>query len=234
MSDIIVPMQEESFKTWSMKHRVFDKDGNPIDGSIEEAQVRVARALAGVEKKDRAAWEKKFVWAMQNGAVPAGRIFSNAGAQDHKNKVSLINCVVSDTILDSMDSILGKLHEAGMSLKAGCGIGYEFSTLRFNGAYVQGAGATTSGPLSFMDIYDKMCRTVSSAGGRRGAQMATFDIRHPDIFEYIEAKRHNKRKGSEAYHKRIQKKWDKRVLKEGSDCKLAVQIPVQLTTLNNL
>lgn len=535
MSDIIVPMQEESFKTWSKKHRVFDKDGNAIDGSIEEAQVRVARALAGVEKKDRAAWEKKFVWAMQNGAVPAGRIFSNAGAQAHKNKVSLINClggdtpvltkdgikkikhlarkgkpvyvlngagrwskvmfksygvqetvglkfqglnrrkeetvratmghrwilddgkvitteywltgktnsrhirvpnicapkgdvqsddfaegllhgliygdgtytphnrkhghlkfqldlvgdkaesfanfvasytgiepkhysysqgvtrftniemsinakelpineskdyltgffagllgtdghitetagdnrrkssyiyiygkkelieflvnvlptigiitishgvhggggldqdtnygkrnsevwsvtinpstvstkivlrkkqrkalyvgedcikfaqywtylgndgefrneevfcceepetqsfvlfnglltgncVVSDTIHDSMDSILAKLHEAGMSLKAGCGIGYEFSTLRFNGAFVQGAGATTSGPLSFMDIYDKMCRTVSSAGGRRGAQMATFDIKHPDIFEYIEAKRHN-------------------------------------------
>jgi ribonucleoside-diphosphate reductase alpha chain len=96
---------------------------------------------------------------------------------------------VSATIGDSMDDILSKLHEAGLTLKAGCGIGYEFSTLRPKGAYVSGAGAYTSGPLSFMDIYDKMCFTVSSAGGRRGAQMATFDVGHPDVMDFIRAKR---------------------------------------------
>ena len=86
-----------------------------------------------------------------------------------------------------------KVHEAGLTLKAGCGIGYEFSTLRPRGAYVSGAGAYTSGPLSFMDIYDKMCFTVSSAGGRRGAQMGTFDVGHPDVMEFIRAKRENGR-----------------------------------------
>jgi ribonucleoside-diphosphate reductase alpha chain len=100
---------------------------------------------------------------------------------------------VSGTIRDSMDDILNKVHEAGLTLKAGCGIGYEFSTLRPRGAYVSGAGAYTSGPLSFMDIYDKMCFTVSSAGGRRGAQMGTFDIGHPDALEFIRAKRENGR-----------------------------------------
>jgi len=106
---------------------------------------------------------------------------------------STINCTVSGTVGDSMDDILGKVHEAGLTLKAGCGIGYDFSTLRPRGAYVSGAGAYTSGPLSFMDIYDKMCFTVSSAGGRRGAQMATFDVRHPDVFEFIRAKREDGR-----------------------------------------
>ncbi|MES1191367.1 MAG: adenosylcobalamin-dependent ribonucleoside-diphosphate reductase, partial [Steroidobacter sp.] len=120
---------------------------------------------------------------------PAGRIMSNAGAQEHKPATSTINCTVSGTIRDSMDDILNKVHEAGLTLKAGCGIGYEFSTLRPKGAYVSGAGAHTSGPLSFMDIYDKMCFTVSSAGGRRGAQMGTFDVSHPDVVDFIRAKR---------------------------------------------
>ena len=92
-----------------------------------------------------------------------------------------------------MDGILGKVHEAGLTLKAGCGIGYEFSTLRPKGAFVAGAGAYTSGPLSFMDIFDKMCFTVSSAGGRRGAQMATFDISHPDVTDFIKVKREDGR-----------------------------------------
>lgn len=92
-----------------------------------------------------------------------------------------------------MDDILRKVHEAGLTLKAGCGIGYEFSTLRPRDAYVSGAGAYTSGPLSFMDIYDKMCFTVSSAGGRRGAQMATFDVAHPDVVDFIRAKREDGR-----------------------------------------
>ena len=118
---------------------------------------------------------------------------SNAGALAHKPATSTINCTVSGTIRDSMDDILNKVHEAGLTLKAGCGIGYEFSTLRPRGAYVAGAGAHTSGPMSFMDIYDRMCFTVSSAGGRRGAQMGTFDVGHPDAMDFIRAKRENGR-----------------------------------------
>ncbi len=137
----------------------------------------------------KAEWHEKFLWALRHGAIPAGRITSNAGAQEHKPATSTINCTVSGVVEDSMDNILGKVHEAGLTLKAGCGIGYEFSTLRPKGAFVAGAGAYTSGPLSFMDIYDKMCFTVSSAGGRRGAQMATFDISHPDVTDFIKAKR---------------------------------------------
>ena len=132
---------------------------------------------------------EQFLWALRKGTIPAGRIISNAGAQEHKPATSTINCTVSGTIQDSMDDILAKVHEAGLTLKAGCGIGYEFSTMRPRGAYVSGAGAYTSGPLSFMDIYDKMCFTVSSAGGRRGAQMGTFDIGHPDAMDFIRAKR---------------------------------------------
>jgi ribonucleoside-diphosphate reductase alpha chain len=130
---------------------------------------------------------------LRHGAIPAGRITSNAGALEHKPATSTINCTVSGVVEDSMDNILDKVHEAGLTLKAGCGIGYEFSTLRPKGAFVAGAGAYTSGPLSFMDIYDKMCFTVSSAGGRRGAQMATFDISHPDVTDFIKAKREDGR-----------------------------------------
>jgi ribonucleoside-diphosphate reductase alpha chain len=155
----------------------------------------VARALADVEdgEKLREKWYGEFLWALRRGAIPAGRITSNAGAREHKPATSTINCTVSGIIQDSMNGILDKVHEAGLTLKAGCGIGYEFSTLRPKGAYVSGAGAYTSGPLSFMDIYDKMCFTVSSAGGRRGAQMATFEIGHPDVMEFIRAKREDGR-----------------------------------------
>lgn len=114
---------------------------------------------------------------------------ANAGAKNEKPATSTINCTVSGIIADTMDDILNKVHEAGLTLKAGCGIGYEFSTLRPKDSPVSGAGAQTSGPLSFMDIYDKMCKTISSAGGRRGAQMATFDVSHPDVVEFIKAKR---------------------------------------------
>src|SRR5690554_7844992 len=130
---------------------------------------------------------------MKNYAIPSGRITSNAGAEAHKPATSTINCTVSGSIHDSMNDILEKNHDAGHTLKAGCGIGDEFSTLRPRGAYVAGAGATTSGPLSCMDIFDKMCFTVSSAGGRRGAQMATFDVSHPDVLEFIRAKREDGR-----------------------------------------
>jgi ribonucleoside-diphosphate reductase alpha chain len=185
-----IPFQEASLDIWDKKYRLTAKDGTPVDHSMDDTYKRVARALADVEQPEaREHWYEQFLWALRRGAIPAGRVTSNAGAQEHKPATSTINCTVSGTIRDSMDDILGKVHEAGLTLKAGCGIGYEFSTLRPRGAYVSGAGAYTSGPLSFMDIYDKMCFTVSSAGGRRGAQMGTFDVGHPDVMEFIRAKR---------------------------------------------
>ena len=185
-----IPYQEASLDIWDKKYRLSAKDGTPIDQTMDDTYKRVARALADVEKEEvREHWYEQFLWALRRGAIPAGRVTSNAGAQEHKPATSTINCTVSGTIRDSMDDILAKVHEAGLTLKAGCGIGYEFSTLRPRGAYVSGAGAYTSGPLSFMDIYDKMCFTVSSAGGRRGAQMGTFDVGHPDAMEFIRAKR---------------------------------------------
>ena len=190
-----IPIQPVSLDIWDKKYRLKTKQGDNVDADMDASYSRVARALADVETTDekRAEWHEKFLWALRRGAIPAGRITSNAGALEHKPATSTINCTVSGVISDSMDDILGKVHEAGLTLKAGCGIGYEFSTLRPKGAFVAGAGAYTSGPLSFMDIYDKMCFTVSSAGGRRGAQMATFDISHPDVTDFIKAKRENGR-----------------------------------------
>jgi len=190
-----IPLQPASYDIWDKKYRLKAKSGAPVDGSVDETYQRVARALSDVEitQELRDHWNERFLWALRRGAIPAGRITSNAGALEHKPATSTINCTVSGTIRDSMDDILEKVHEAGLTLKAGCGIGYEFSTLRPRGAYVSGAGAYTSGPLSFMDIYDKMCFTVSSAGGRRGAQMGTFDVSHPDVKEFIRAKREDGR-----------------------------------------
>ena len=189
-----IPFQEASTDIWDKKYRLVSKSGEPVDRTMDDTYQRVARALADVEAPaEREQWYERFLWALRRGAIPAGRITSNAGALEHKPATSTINCTVSGTIRDSMDDILNKVHEAGLTLKAGCGIGYEFSTLRPRGAYVSGAGAYTSGPLSFMDIYDKMCFTVSSAGGRRGAQMGTFDVGHPDAMEFIRAKRENGR-----------------------------------------
>lgn len=190
-----IPLQPASADIWDSKYRLKNRDGEPVDANLEATFTRVAAALADVELTPelRDQWREKFAWALRQGALPAGRILSNAGALEHKPATSTINCTVSATIEDSMSGILDKVQEAGMTLKAGCGIGYEFSTLRPKGAYVAGAGANTSGPLSFMDIYDKMCFTISSAGGRRGAQMATFDIRHPDVLDFIRAKREDGR-----------------------------------------
>ncbi|MGZ0080330.1 adenosylcobalamin-dependent ribonucleoside-diphosphate reductase [Methylomonas sp. YC3] len=190
-----IPLQSASLDIWDSKYRLKTKDGKAIDETIDDTYKRVAKALSSVEKT-KALQEKhykEFLWALRKGVIPAGRITSNAGALDHKPATSTINCTVSGIIEDSMDDILHKVHEAGLTLKAGCGIGYEFSTLRPRDAYVSGAGAYTSGPLSFMDIYDKMCFTVSSAGGRRGAQMATFDVAHPDVVDFIRAKREDGR-----------------------------------------
>jgi len=166
-------MQAASTDIWDKKYRLKAKNGRALDQTIDDTYKRIARALAEVEAPaKRGAWYEQFLWALRHGAIPAGRIISNAGAWEHKPATSTINCTVSGSIQDSMDDILEKVHEAGLTLKAGCGIGYEFSTLRPRGAYVSGAGAYTSGPLSFMDIYDAMCFTVSSAGGRRGARWA--------------------------------------------------------------
>jgi ribonucleoside-diphosphate reductase alpha chain len=189
-----IQMQDASLDIWDKKYRLKDKEDQPVDLDIDATYARVAKALSDVESKaKRAEWSEKFVWALKHGAIPAGRIISNAGAQAYKPATSTINCTVSGIVPDSMQGILERNLEAGLTLKAGCGIGYEFSTLRPKGAYVSGAGAYTSGPLSFMDIYDKMCFTVSSAGGRRGAQMATFDVSHPDVFDFVRAKREDGR-----------------------------------------
>ena len=190
-----IPLQPASYDIWDKKYRLKTKTGEPVDVSIDDSFKRIARALADSEATPelRSKWFERFLWALRRGAIPAGRITSNAGALAHKPATSTINCTVSGAIPDSMDGILERVHEAGLTLKAGCGIGYEFSPLRPRGAYVSGAGAYTSGPLSFMDIYDKMCFTVSSAGGRRGAQMGTFDVSHPDVKEFIRAKREDGR-----------------------------------------
>ncbi|MAI41607.1 MAG: ribonucleoside-diphosphate reductase, adenosylcobalamin-dependent [Gammaproteobacteria bacterium] len=189
-----IKFQETSLDIWESKYCLKTKKGDWVDKGIEDTYKRVAVALSEVEEKGiRDEWQEKFLWALRQGVIPAGRIISNAGAQEHKPATSTINCTVSGTINDSMEDILHKNVEAGLTLKAGCGIGYEFSTLRPKGAYVSGAGAYTSGPLSFMDIYDKTCFTVSSAGGRRGAQMATFEVGHPDVMEFIRAKREDGR-----------------------------------------
>ena len=190
-----IPLQDASKDIWDKKYRLKTEDGHAVDQTIQDTFQRVAKALAEVESdaKKKKHWNEQFLWALNRGALPAGRILSNAGASKYKPATSTINCTVSGIVGDSMEDILAKNSEAGLTLKAGCGIGYEFSTLRPRGDYVSGAGATTSGPLSFMDIFDKTCFTVSSAGGRRGAQMATFDVAHPDVLEFVRAKREDGR-----------------------------------------
>jgi ribonucleoside-diphosphate reductase alpha chain len=221
----IIPFQPASLDIWEKKYRLTTKNGEVIDGSIDETYARVAKALADVEEDDvkKSKWEVKFLQALRNGAIPAGRITSNAGAWIYKPATSTINCTVSGTIRDSMDDILAKVHEAGLTLKAGSGIGYDFSTLRPRGAFVAGAGAYTSGPLSFMDIFDKMCFTVSSAGGRRGAQMATFDVGHPDVMDFIKAKREDGRLRQFNLSLLVTREFMEAV-KEGGDWKLAFPV----------
>lgn len=190
----ILELQPASFDTWFRKYCLKTQTGEAVDQSVKDTYSRVAEALADVEAPEvRDEQYSRFLWALNNGAIPAGRIVSNAGAREHKPSTSTINCTVSGTIPDSMQGILHSVYEAGLTLKAGCGIGYEFSTLRPKGAFVSGAGANTSGPLSFMDIFDAMCFTVSSAGGRRGAQMGVFNISHPDILDFISVKREDGR-----------------------------------------
>jgi ribonucleoside-diphosphate reductase alpha chain len=188
-----VDLQQTSQDVWAQKYQLKDWSGGEVDQDVDDTYRRVAQALAEVETTRQNYWADQFFEAMKNGAIPAGRILSNAGAKSHKPATSLINCTVSEIVEDSMKGILTANLNAGITLAAGCGIGYEFSTLRPRGAYVNGAGATTSGSVSFMDIFDAMCFTVSSAGGRRGAQMATMAVWHPDVESFITAKREDGR-----------------------------------------
>lgn len=170
---------------WDMKYRLKDGDGQPVDKSIEDTWQRVATALAAAEA-DPEAWETQFYQALTDFRVlPGGRILAGAGAG---RTVTLHNCFVMGTIGDDMASIFEHLKEAALTMQQGGGIGYDFSTLRPKGAPVKGVGADASGPLSFMDVWDAMCRTIMSAGSRRGAMMATLRCDHPDIEDFITAK----------------------------------------------
>ncbi len=170
---------------WDMKYRFKDPDGAPVDATVEDSWRRVARALAGAER-DRARWEGEFFGALEGFRfLPAGRILAGAGTG---RDVTLFNCFVMGTVPDSMSGIFEMLREAALTMQQGGGIGYDFSTLRPRGAPVVGVGADASGPLSFMDVWDAMCRTIMSAGSRRGAMMATMRCDHPDIEDFVAAK----------------------------------------------
>ena len=170
---------------WDMKYRYKSADGGAIDQTVADTWARVAKALA-INEKDPETWAARFKRAMTDFVfLPAGRILAGAGTG---RKVTLHNCFVMGTIGDDMSSIFTHLKEAALTMQQGGGIGYDFSTLRPKGARVVGVGADASGPLSFMDVWDSMCRTIMSAGSRRGAMMATLRCDHPDIEEFITAK----------------------------------------------
>lgn len=173
---------------WDMKYRFKAADGSPIDNSVEDTWDRVACALAEAETPEaREYWQGEFRSAMEGFRfMPAGRILAGAGTA---RNVTLFNCFVMGTIGDDLTSIFDHLGEAAKTMQAGGGIGYDFSTLRPRGAPVKSVGADASGPLSFMDVWDAMCRTIMSAGMRRGAMMATLRCDHPDIEDFIAAKR---------------------------------------------
>lgn len=183
MSRFDTPIAEQ---IWDMKYRFKEADGTPIDGSVEDTWRRIARALAEVEK-DPLPWEGEFYAALEGFKfLPAGRITAGAGTG---RSVTLFNCFVMGTIPDTMAGIFDSLKEAALTMQQGGGIGYDFSTIRPRGAPVAGVAADASGPLSFMDVWDAMCRTIMSAGSRRGAMMATMRCDHPDIEAFIEAKK---------------------------------------------
>ena len=177
-----------SRQIWDMKYRLKSADGAAIDASIEQSWDRVARACAAAEPEaDRADWQARFTEALGDFKfLPAGRILAGAGTG---RKVTLFNCFVMGTIPDDMAGIFEHLKEAALTMQQGGGIGYDFSTIRPKGAPVKGVGADASGPLTFMDVWDAMCRTIMSAGSRRGAMMATMRCDHPDVEDFIAAKR---------------------------------------------
>src|SRR6202048_4951783 len=175
-----------SQQIWDMKYRLRAPSGEPLDKMIEDTWHRVATALAAPER-DPALWTERFYAAMTDFKfLPAGRVVAGAGSG---RLVTLFNCFVMGAIPDDMGGIFAHLREAALTMQQGGGIGYDFSTLRPRGAPVKGVGADASGPLSFMDVWDAMCRTIMSAGYRRGAMMATLRCDHPDIEAFIEAKR---------------------------------------------
>ena len=181
--DRVTPISRQ---IWDAKYRLKATDGTPIDGTIEDTWRRVARALAQPET-DPAGWEEIFYGALHDFRfLPAGRILAGAGAN---RRVTLFNCFVMGNIEDDLGGIFAHLREAALTMQQGGGIGYDFSSLRPKGAPVKGVGADASGPLSFMDVWDAMCRTIMSAGARRGAMMATLRCDHPDIEAFIAAKR---------------------------------------------
>ncbi len=173
---------------WDQKYRLKEFDGTPIDITVQGTWARIAEALASVEMvEDRAKYEKEFYNVLAGFKfIPAGRI--NAGAGSARD-VTLFNCFVMGTIPDSMSGIFQGLKEAALTMQQGGGIGYDFSTIRPKGAEVKGVASDASGPLTFMDCWDSMCKTIMSAGSRRGAMMATMRCDHPDIVDFIEAKR---------------------------------------------
>ncbi|MCB2110063.1 MAG: adenosylcobalamin-dependent ribonucleoside-diphosphate reductase [Defluviimonas sp.] len=182
MTRFAAPIAEQ---IWDMKYRFKTADGAPVDATVEDSWRRIARALAAVEK-DPAKWEERFYGALEDFKyLPAGRITAGAGTG---RSVTLFNCFVMGTIPDDMGGIFDALKEAALTMQQGGGIGYDFSTIRPRGAEVKGVAADASGPLSFMDVWDAMCRTIMSAGSRRGAMMATMRCDHPDIEAFIEAK----------------------------------------------
>jgi len=183
MTRFAAPIAEQ---IWDMKYRLKAADGTPIDATVEDSWRRIARALAAPEA-DPAHWEERFHAALEDFRfLPAGRITAGAGTD---RSVTLFNCFVMGTIPDSMGGIFDQLREAALTMQQGGGIGYDFSTIRPRGAEVKGVAADASGPLSFMDVWDAMCRTIMSAGSRRGAMMATMRCDHPDIEDFIAAKR---------------------------------------------
>jgi ribonucleoside-diphosphate reductase alpha chain len=181
-------MSDIARQIWDMKYRLKQPDGTPVDRDMADTVARVALAAAQAEAPDaRRRWALEFAHALAGHKfLPAGRILAGAGTE---RSVTLFNCFVMGAIPDSMSGIFGALREAALTLQQGGGIGYDFSTLRPKGALVKGVGADASGPVSFMDVWDAMCRTIMSAGSRRGAMMATLACDHPDIEAFIDAKR---------------------------------------------
>lgn len=185
-------MQPIAEQIWDMKYRLRAADGTPLDQTVADSLARVARALAEAEHPaDRPLWAARFEGALQDFRfLPAGRILAGAGTG---RDVTLFNCFVMGDIPDTMAGIFESLKEAALTMQQGGGIGYDFSTLRPKGAPVKGVGADASGPLSFMDVWDAMCRTIMSAGSRRGAMMGVMRCDHPDIEAFIDAKRESGR-----------------------------------------
>ena len=180
------PITDIAKKIWREKYQLKATDGRPIDKTLNDTRRRVAKSLS-FREKDPSLWERKFYNALKESKfLPAGRILSGAGTD---RSVTLFNCFVMGRISDDMSGIFSGLREAALTMQQGGGIGYDFSTLRPKGAPVLGVGADASGPLSFMNVWDSMCRTIMSAGSRRGAMMATLRCDHPDIEQFIEAKR---------------------------------------------